>query len=234
MIRRTVQTNSSRRFPTRVTFLCWLECCRKEAATTPGVREAITQYIHLIQRLTQQNTSAHMNSELIKVVLQDKDTYLAYANLRNANWARRCRVNAQLEPIAQELKLETVEKFSGQEKYEGCFFTTPALKAQNLKFGIECQSSDYQDFCFGFTYIGPDRNSALKQQIELRFKAAFPVFNSSPDWPACPWCEHHRYWKDETMSAILSGEFAQDLKALIGKLPDVATAAITDSAVLTR
>ena len=35
----------------------WLESCRKEVATAPSVRAAITQYIHLIQRLTQQNTS---------------------------------------------------------------------------------------------------------------------------------------------------------------------------------
>jgi hypothetical protein len=203
----------------------WLESCRKEAATAPGVREAITQYIHLIQRLTQQNTSARMNNELIEAVLK------ANWDIRKAIFAK---LNAQLEPFIQGLGLETVNTFSGQgEKGDGCLFRTPALEAQNLRFGIECEVSDYRDFFFGFRYIGSDLNSALKPQIQQHFKVAFPKSDSSPVWPAWSWWDQHRNWDDETMSAIFFGEFAQDLKALIGKLAEVAAAASKTSAVAT-
>jgi PD-(D/E)XK nuclease superfamily len=216
----------------------WLERCRKEVATAPCVREAITQYIHLIQRLTQQNTSTQMNRELIEAVLKDKETYLAYASLRNEHWNIRkaiiAKLNAQLEPFIRGLGLEPVKTFSGQgERSEGCLFTTPALKAQNVVFGIECEVSDYRDVFFGFGYIGPDLNSALKPQIQEHFNKAFLNPTSSPWWPAWSWWDQHRNWDDETMSAIFLGEFAQDLKALIGKLAEVAAEASKASAVTT-
>ncbi len=205
----------------------WLECCRKEAANTPGVRETITQYIHLIKALTQQNTSTRMNQELVEAVLKDTSNYLAYASLRNANWEIRktiiAKLNAQLDPHIRELGVEALTTLTGQgEKYEGYFFTTPHLKANNLRFGIECQASDYRDFCFGFAYIGPDLDSTLKAEVVQKFKAQFTEFDSSNWWPACPWWNQHRNWNDETMAGILSGEFVQDLKVLIGKLAEVA------------
>jgi hypothetical protein len=205
----------------------WLESCRKEATNTPGVRETITQYIHLIKDLTQQNTSTRMNQELIEAVLKDKNNYMAYASLRNANWEIRkaiiAKLNSQIEPYIRELNLEVLEMPSGHgEKEDGYVFTTPELKALNLRFGVVCEVSDYRNFFFGFAYIGPILNSALKTEIMGQFKAMFTGCNSSEWWPVWAWWDQHRNWNDETMAAILSGEFAQELKALIGKLAEIA------------
>ena len=102
-------------------------------------------------------------------------------------------------------------------------FTTPVLKAQNIRFGVQCQSSDYGDFCFGFIYKAPPLDSPLKPEIVRLFKTTFTEFDSSDLWPACPWWEHHRTWSEKTMSRILSGELVHDLKALIIKVAGVAT-----------
>jgi hypothetical protein len=220
----------------RANIMRWLESCRKEAATAPGVREVITQYIHLIQRLTQQNTSARMNQEIIKAVTQDTtgETYLAYAYMRNADLEIRkaiiAKLREQLQAIGQELGLEMDLEYelSGLgNKYEGCLFTTPALKGNNLKFGIQCDGSNYRDFYFGFAYIVPARNDpALKNPLTSRivefFKAKFRVEPPTDNWPVSAWCDH-RNWTDETMAAILSGDFAKSLKTLIESLNEIAT-----------
>jgi len=39
-----------------VDILAWLKDCRKESACLPNVRETLTQYIHLIEELTEQRT----------------------------------------------------------------------------------------------------------------------------------------------------------------------------------
>jgi len=133
----------------------WLESCRKEAATAPGVREAITQYLHLIQRLTQQNTSARMNEELIKAVLNgDKETYLAYVHLRDAYWAIRRKIieklNADVQATLPEgVKLE--QQLEGNwQKGEGYSFSTQGLRDRKLSFDIEFDAGDYRECFFGF------------------------------------------------------------------------------------
>ncbi len=216
----------------------WLEACRKEAATAPGVREAITQYIHLIKRLTQQNTSTRMNQEIINAVTQDQsgETYLAYANLRNVNWEIRkaivAKLDEQLQPIAQELGLEMVDKLSGNgDKDEECLLTTPDLKAQNLKFGFGCGVSDYRDCFIGFASIDHDQESPLNSQIDRLFRAEFSQAQFSLDppnkyWPASAYWIQRRNWNDDTMAAILSGDFAKELKELIKSLSDIATKAL--------
>lgn len=216
----------------RTDIVRWLECCRKEAVTAPGVREAITQYIHLIQRLTQQNTSARMNQQITKAITDDTsgETYLAYASLYNAAPAIRqalvLQLNTQLEVLGKELGLELVQVFAAMgERYEGCFFTTAALRAQNLQFGIECQSPDYRNFCFGFTYLDPKASCALKTELKRVFQVAFGPAPSSEVWPVCPGWDEHRNWEDETMSGILTKDFSRDLKALFSKLADVAAEA---------
>jgi hypothetical protein len=131
-------------------ILSWLGNCRKDAACLPGVRETISQYIHLIQELTNQSTNNNMSQELIAAIIKDKDSYLAYASLRNEQWnIRRAligRVNEQLTLLGQKLGLDTVEAFKADNKPgENFFYTTAAMRVQNLKFGLRCSDSDYRN-----------------------------------------------------------------------------------------
>lgn len=62
-------------------ILQWLDECRKEAACLPGVRETITQYIHLIKKLTNQSINKFMNKDLIDEIIRDKENYAAFYTL---------------------------------------------------------------------------------------------------------------------------------------------------------
>lgn len=214
----------------------WLKSCRKEAATVPIVREAITQYLHLIERLTQQNTNARMNQEIINAVTLDTtgETYLAYASLRDENWNIRKEIigklNKQLQAIGQELDLKVEEEFSGiGEPDEGFLFTTPRLKEQNLKFGFRCTAPHYHDFCFGFNYIGPELKSSLTSKIQQLFKEKFEATPPNDYWPASAWGDdQHRNWSDPIFADIISGTLAQYLKGFIRSLSEIATAALKE------
>jgi hypothetical protein len=230
-------TRAFRNISYRTDILQWLERCRKEVATAPTVREAITQYIYLVQHLTQQNTSARMNQEIVKAVTHDSSTYLAYASLRNASGEIRsaiiAKVNAQLEALAKELGLTPLEAFTGQGKSaNNSIYTTPAMKARNLRFGLRFADTDYRNLGFGFAYIDCNLKTPLDSPVIALFKEAFPEPSfSNGFWHAYAWWDHHRNWGDEVMAAILNGQFAPDLDALIRKLAKVATDAAKPSTI---
>ena len=206
-------------------ILAWLKLCRKDAACLPGVRETLSQYIHLIAELTNRSTNNLMSKELIDTVIKDKETYLAYASLRREQWnvskAIIGKVNAQLEALGKELGLETFEEFTGHSKSgDNFFYTTPTMKAQNLRFGLRCSDSEYRNVGFGFAYI----DWKLKSQWDVSFlnKAFTEQFSSNAFWHAFTFWDHRRNWDDKTMAAVISGEFAPDLDVLIRKLASAA------------
>jgi hypothetical protein len=205
----------------------WLESCRKEAATAPGVREAITQYIHLIQRLTQQNTSERMNTELIKAVLTgEKETYLAYVHLRDANWAIRRKIIEKLNAdvlagLPEGLKLTQMLKGNG-EKYEQYSFSTAELLARNLSFGIAFESADYGDCFFGFENINHPEKIHPDKTIQSTFEAEFGASdNPTLNWPAWKWMPD-RNWDDEILAAIQFDGFYKEIISVAERLKRVA------------
>ena len=208
----------------------WLELCSKEAVNAPRVREVITQYIHLIQRLTQQNTSTRMNEEIVKAVMQDTtgSSYLAYATLRNAEAEIRkniiAKVNDQLDQLGKDLHLETVEKFAGKGgKEEQYFFTTPSLRAINVKFGLRCSAPNYSNFVYGIAYIEKSLPPELNAHVIPYFQQVFSVQARTNDfWRAYEYWSHRIDWDDQIMAEIISGEFAPDLDRLFRKLAQVA------------
>lgn len=205
----------------------WLESCRKEAATAPGVREAITQYIHLIQRLTQQNTSERMNDELIKAVLTgEKETYLAYVHLRDANWAIRRKIIEKLNAdvlagLPEGLKLTQMLKGNG-EKYEQYSFSTAELLSRNFSFGIAFESADYGECFFGLKDISHPEKINPDKTIQNAFEAEFGISdNPTPDWPAWRWMPD-RKWDDEILAAIQFDGFYKEIISVAERLKRVA------------
>ena len=205
----------------------WLESCRKEAATVPSVREAITQYIHLIQRLTQQNTSTRMNEELIKAALQDKDTYLAYAELRNADWAIRSKIieklNTDIRANLPAGLVPTQPFLSAPLRDEGYVFSTPGFKDRNLNlaFGIVFD----QGFFFGFRTMpegNPPLTNALTQELKTAFESEFGLLDKpTPFWPAWNWMPN-RYWDDEVFADIQFNSFYLEIIKVLERLKRVA------------
>ena len=125
----------------------WLKDCRKEAATVPVVRESITQYLHLIERLTNQNPDTHMTENLAAAVLNDTATFDAYCVLRDCNQMIRSTVIRRLgnrirDRVPVGFEVIATPTGSGQ-KYDGFTFTTDALRRENLMAVISFDAFDY-------------------------------------------------------------------------------------------
>ena len=66
-------------------ILCWLNQCRKESTNFPMLREAITQYIHLIKHLTGQTMNVKMNNEIISRILNNPEN-IESAQIISGSW----------------------------------------------------------------------------------------------------------------------------------------------------
>lgn len=217
-------------------ILAWLRDCRKEAACAHAVREIISQYIHLIQELTHQNTSALMNQELIKAVLKDEESFLAYTALYNAERDIRAEIlNTLLEKldvVAREFGLQLerpVRELS--QKDGGFYFSTPELQANNLRIGFEFAAGGYNGFFFGIKYVKEmpiehARNCEITKSIHMHFNREFGQAEDTSVWWAT-WFSWgpYRYWNDDIFVAIQFGGFVDDFTVLLKKLLEIANRA---------
>jgi len=211
-------------------ILSWLKECRKTAACLPNVRETITQYIHLIEELTNQSTTIHMNEELIHEIVGNKESLGAFFTLRNAEMAVYTelinRLDAKLVEIARGLGLNKHGPLKDlQNKNAGFYFTTRALEQCNLQIGCVFDKGYFGDFCFGIAKIDHAKPCLIEPQVSAAFKNVFPSQSQTPNkyWPAWAyWEEPYRNWKHEAFEAIRSGQFAEDLKTKIEMLGKVA------------
>lgn len=218
-------------------ILAWLKDCRKEAACVPTVREILSHYIYLIQELTQQNTSTLMNQELIKAVLQNKESFLAYEALYNTERDIRAevlnRLLERLDVIARELGLQ-LERPAGEliHKDAGFYFSTPELRANNLRIGFEFETGGYRNFFFGFKYVveipvAQTRNCPMAQRIRPRFKDEFGEAGDTTIWWATwLWWHQYRDWSLPILAEIQFGVFMDDLKGRLKQLVKIASQAI--------
>jgi hypothetical protein len=206
----------------------WLQDCRKEAVGAPSVRETITQYIQLIQALTQQNTSPRMNQELTNTILSNKETFLAYGDLVKAQRDVRSTITATLEG-----KLQTVADKVGLEvdhsqpigdlskAYNGFSLSSPLLQQLGVGICFEFGKGDYRDLYFGFYYLKKGVNSPAIKELQEAFKFRFGRVSPPTEiWAASAYWEERRDWNDETFAAIQFGAFADELRDVLQKLKD--------------
>jgi len=209
----------------------WLEECRKEAATAPTVRESISQYIHLIKRLTNQNPNSNMNSKLSRTVLDSKENLLAYFVLCNAkddikkellNW-----VTEELRKIATNLDLEMSTK-DLMEKFGAFTFENPDLKKNNISICLEFGNKGLQCLAAGIAYIDHTKGSPSKDILRAKLGEARKVTIQQLEWwPAYfTWSEYQNWTDGETLAAIRYGEFLHDAKELLQQLLAVAKESI--------
>jgi len=210
----------------------WLVECRKEAATVPIVRESLTQYIHLINDLTDQNSDIHMNAQIVKSVLNDAETFDAYCALRNADTYIKRQILRDLgERIESRVPngFDLVSTPKGScEKYDGFAFSTSTLITNNVYAVVSFDSPEYMNCYFGFELIEPSKpfgsGSGNLEILTSCFKSVFGVDPfSSGRWPA--W-KHWKFqnWNDDVLRQIRfeHARFDEELGELISDLFDVA------------
>jgi len=217
-----------------VDILAWLKDCRKESACLHTVREIITQYIHLIEELTNQSTTILMNEELIDAIIQDEESFRAFDTLRNAEAAVHAaliaRLDAEINTLAEATKFERLGQLQELSSKEAGFaFTTPGLRAQNLQVCFEFDAGGYRNFFFGFALLDAGVVCPIVKRIASEYAKRFRM-NSNPDWPAWTWWEEYRYWGLAEFEAIRSGQFAKDLKIKLEHLAEIANAVCPEKA----
>lgn len=207
-----------------VDIIAWLKDCRKESACVHTVRETITQYIHLLQDLTNQNTNTRMSQELTKAILDSQTSFQAYTALRHAERDVRTAIlaglNEKLDGLARKLGLSLNEGLAGIGKqYEGWFFASPDLAAHGLQIGFQCDQRDYRGFYFGFNQSGTHTASPLSASLQAAFQTEFDqVAKFSKSWPAYFWWNAHRNWTEGTFESIHFGSFIDDVEKDLKRL----------------
>ncbi len=219
-------------------ILRWLESCRKEATTAPGVREVITQYMQLIQRLTHQNTSTAMSQELTKAALNDKESFLAFSALCEVQQEVHAQIfktlEIQLARVASQLGLIPnlpIGEMRGATSRLS--LSSPMLQELGLCIAVEFGSRDFQNCFFGFRYLTHcETPTAAQTPLQRAFERDF----RSHGWPNAywhAWCnwDEHRNWGAQTLAAIQFGSFEDDLRKLLTRLVNVANEASTANPV---
>lgn len=205
----------------------WLGICVKEASSRPLVRETINQYMHLIRKLTHQNSSSLMSKEISKAVLSSKEAVLAYCAMQNSDSAVKERIlevlKNRLEEVAKEFDLEfemNLDRWGNKQK--GFWFWKPEWREHGTSLGFMCEISMWRNWFFGFEKsraLNP-QDSKLIDTINIEFNKHFNSEDPPNDWWA-----GSVYWRDylnwddaDTLAAVLFGNFTEDLKGLLQKL----------------
>ena len=173
----------------------WLNACRKEAVCLPHVRETISQYVHLIEKLTKQSTTIAMNKELITELTKDGKSLAAFFTLREAENAVQneliARLDKQLDDLAKVFGLKRQGQFDKlSQKHGGFYFTTPGLDKSNLQIGFSFDKAGYKDFFFGFRMQNPELEPSFSKNIHSAFNEQFKadkLDEPNATWPASAW-----------------------------------------------
>jgi hypothetical protein len=209
-------------------ILEWLKVCRKEAAVSPSVREALTQYIHLIQELTNQSTTTRMNDDLIKAIIKEPETFQAFNTLCDAYRAVQEAIIGKLDAgfveIAISAGLQKYGSMSDLSVSEGGFaFISPELREQNLQIRFEFDNGGYRNLFFGFALLDIERHCPIAEKLVSSFSEQFQLgTRMTAIWPAWGWWHEYRNWSYREFEAIRSGEFANELKVVLKKLAGIA------------
>lgn len=208
----------------RTDIVAWLEACRKEAASVPPVREAITQYLSLVRRLTQQNPGSRMNSEIAQAVIQNETNLKAFFTLQAASQhiedELAAWVEQQLRVVAEELDLAFSRDGVLRQQDGGFAFRHRGLDGANISINLAFDRSGLRDLCAGFAYIDSSKTNFAHAAIKAALGRANlgKVFQSEP-WPAYIYWGKYLNWTDgETWAAIRFGTFVADVRELLNRL----------------
>lgn len=165
-------------------ILTWLETCKKEAVDNPSLRESISQYIHLIKKLTGQNIHKKMDQEIAKRITKDEGTFSAFESLQNIHHTLFLEIIENMVfPLLKEIEKKYSLSLSLDENYfldrkkdyQGFYFSHPSLETYGIKICYQFQTKQYKELIFGLCFIKPKKNISQesKEKILLNFKTRF-------------------------------------------------------------
>lgn len=207
-------------------ILDWLEDCRKEAVNRPIVRETLTQYIHLLRKLTNQNPSKKMTEEIANHVMaqpEHLDAFLALHSSADAVFSRILeKLRTDVEEVAAQLGLRCVRYDLAMDSKDTSFaFVNDALVTAGLEIEFGFGRGNVSDFYFGF-YSSPEEwtNNTLAN-LKENFRQCFGEVLANDYYPAWYYWDEWRYWNNEVFGRVYRGTFRDELKIKVEQLLEV-------------
>lgn len=110
----------------------WLELCVKVVYNKPFIRETISQYIYLINELTNQSNNSNMKEEVIKTMISNADNFEAALNIESEIKSAKQQLWQNFgQKVVKRLKIELPDAVVGIEKNFGLKFAKLTLKYPN-------------------------------------------------------------------------------------------------------
>jgi PD-(D/E)XK nuclease superfamily len=199
-------------------ILGWLEDCRKEVATLPLVREAISHYINLIKYLTNQTTNHNMEQELTQLMTTNlKAAFAIEGNLHSTLQKISESFGTTVEKAFNDIGLNCEYEFDFNRNYSGVWIWKEEWDL--IRIGFQFQSKNH-NMVYGLTINGDEkweRPMQIPENLmnelrslpnnEKRNDSWWPWFNRMDE----PYKDWNRY---EAYDAINDGRM---LKILIEK-----------------
>lgn len=209
----------------------WLKDCI-EVTKPARVREVLCHYLDTVLSITNQCPDS-MTDEIIQTILSSRETHEAFYAVRSQTEALKKelfrRLRADLDKMAADYDLRLV-KCDGDSGGgdTGWMFGSEELSAHNLRIGFSFDKPDYQKLAFGFVKI--DKAKPAPDGLLLAFKARSSYHSSNEWWPAWSYLEqpYGDWTRGSTVSweALRTGEFAQELRRMLGLLLGIAKEAL--------
>ncbi len=189
-------------------ILKWIEACHEKTVNFPILRETLTQYVHLIKRLTNQTESEKMNTELVDSIIGSKENLSAFFELQKWDVINGVKeqlfelFKTQLKEVAKRLELEA--EF---EKDEGYLMFFLPKSSKRFYFSFFFCKKPYSNLIFqAHTEIPTDEN------FRILVLNALPQRDRDFSEIWVQWMDNNvRHWDDssEPWLMIQNGEMAK-------------------------
>lgn len=174
----------------KVDITNWLEKCVKEMANKPIIRETLNQYLFLIKSLTNQTNNNKMSTEILKILMKDKDSFDSFITLINSQDKLKAEVLKKeftddvLQNIANKHSLTLIVDpgFYSGAIYKGFSYKNEKLDNENLSIRFDYQSNNYRDDLFGLVYIDKTKITPRSLILKEKFEKIFGTANDSENF----------------------------------------------------
>ncbi len=215
----------------QVDIIQWLENCKKEAVNFPILRESISQYIHLINYLTNQTSDNKMSENISEIVLKNESNFSTFLELKNNQnqvyvdfWEKVFK--PQLEKVANGFELKIGYENSILSNNNQFYFFNDDLKEKNISIGFAFEGKNIlTKFDFGIRNFNSD--SSHINIFKSKFNEKFVGRNSegTAHWPAYLDYKEYENWTADNLLEIYKNpnenEIIKDIKEKVTIMLDV-------------
>lgn len=210
-------------------IIYWLKNCKKHAIDTPMLREVLSQYIYLLNKITNQNTNQEMSKEITKQLLNDHDKFKSFKYLVGIeNNIYREVFQKQIldfvKEIADDYKMtfNVDSNFLNGVIYTGFSLSNENFEKLNLSIRFNFEGANFKAPLFGLNYINNGITHSIDyNQIIEKFEAIFPQYKSNGNY-VCYYIAAGENWKNlNKIEEMLFGDFQNEFKDKIIKLINI-------------